>query len=133
MEQDPTQRSAKPVRDLRGELERARDGGDSFAAAWGPAIERALKDVADPRERTLWRRVLTETAGAWHAAYDGAPACNAGKALELIGADRDVPIPDLACKGCGAELEQGNGRAPQWCSRRCQRLAAAVSDAGVAA
>lgn len=56
---------------LRAELELARADGVSFAAAWPPALARAL-DGATDWERTIFEPALQGTRRSWLAAYTGA-------------------------------------------------------------
>lgn len=56
---------------LRHQLELARADGISFAAAWPPALERAL-DATSDWERIVLSYALESTRRSWLAAYTGA-------------------------------------------------------------
>jgi hypothetical protein len=57
---------------LKHELSRQRDNDAPFTAAWDAAYTQAITQVRD-KERTEWKRALTETRAAWHSAYHHAP------------------------------------------------------------
>lgn len=63
--------SRPPVR-LRVELQRQRDAGKPFRAAWPPALRAALRGLT-PREAAEWRAVFNATRPAWQGHYCGLP------------------------------------------------------------
>lgn len=64
--------SPRPAIRLRAELERQRDRGRTFRKAWPVALSVALADLP-LAEATSWRRIFTETRGAWASAYGRLP------------------------------------------------------------
>ncbi len=78
------------------------------------------------RQRQEGRWALERTRSTWERCFERIPAKPAELALQTIRDDRDVPMPDLGCEHCGAELIRPaapRGRLPTYCSERCRKSA----------
>src|SRR5215207_10611902 len=73
-----------PAIRLRAELERQRDAGRPWRAAWPFAVGQAVRNLS-PGEAASWRRAFSETRGAWQGSYCG---------ITWPGVSRPMFLPD---------------------------------------
>jgi hypothetical protein len=118
---EPRPGSTVVVRTLRARLAEYRGRGFPCEVAWRGSCGVALKQAGSV-EREKWRKALKATKATWRSCYEHRPSERGEVALQALGFDRDVRLPDIECPNCGGEVPQGaNGRRAKWCSAACRR------------
>ena len=112
-----------PPVSLLDQLADARRAGVDFGDAWPGALKAALSG-AHTSERDEWASVLSETAQAWAAAFQRAPARGSERALRVLDDPERETLPDCprgCCQRCFEPIPAGKKRSARFCCDECRR------------
>ncbi len=112
-----------PPVSLLDQLAAARRAGVDFADVWPRALKAALSG-AHTSERDEWASVLSETAQAWAAAFQRAPARGSERALRVLDDPERETLPDCprgCCQHCQQPIPPRKKRSAKFCSDDCRR------------
>jgi hypothetical protein len=111
-----------PLDRLLEVLAHHRRAGAPFEDAWAPAVLCVVAEIRDVEEAAMWRRAFTQTAAAWQASYERAPASRRERALSLVAdpVDRERIATTRVCAHCAGPLPIDAAMNARHCSKKCR-------------